>query len=430
MSSLAICQALLPLVVWVACAACGAPAAEARFFLRDGDRVVFLGDSITNAGGFVQDVDLTLRTRFPEQRFTLLNLGLPSEGVTGLTERDHPFPRPDVHERLERALAKTRPTVVVACYGMNDGIYHPFSEERFAVYQAGMRRLVERVRASGARLVLLTPPPFDPVPVGEKARAAGAADFSYKAPFAGYDAVLDRYSDWLKTLRGPGVTVVDIRTPVLDFLATSRRQDAKFALSADGVHLNAAGHRLIAAALLRAWGLPPLAERAELDLRAGKIRAGRVRDLALKEGGARFTWEVSMPLPPEPGLAKVGEPPGQDAHLLVVRGAPGQRYTLFEGDRPLGEVSRDELARGVALEHFPDCTLNRRAADLLALVRQRERLLTPAWVGDVGHKRPGTPAGLPLPEAERQAAALEERIGTSAGPVVLALRAEPAGKPE
>src|SRR5262245_19842363 len=41
------------------------------------------------------------------------------------------------------------------------------------------------------------------------------------------------------------------------------------------------------------------------------------------------------------------------------------------------------------------------AADgILPLVRERVRLLRDAYVGQAGHKRPGVPAGLIVPEAE------------------------------
>ena len=35
------------------------------------------------------------------------------------------IPRPDLHERLERVLTQTKPDLVFARYGMNDGIYLP-----------------------------------------------------------------------------------------------------------------------------------------------------------------------------------------------------------------------------------------------------------------------------------------------------------------
>ena len=61
--------------------------------------------------------------------FLSINLGLPGETVTGLSEPGHPFPRPNVHERFGRVLAGGKPDLVFACYGMNDGIYYPFSDD-------------------------------------------------------------------------------------------------------------------------------------------------------------------------------------------------------------------------------------------------------------------------------------------------------------
>lgn len=57
-------------------------------------------------------------------------------------------------------MAQVKPAWVVACYGINDGIYHPFSEKRLAAYQAGVEKLITKVNASGARLILLTAPPY------------------------------------------------------------------------------------------------------------------------------------------------------------------------------------------------------------------------------------------------------------------------------
>src|SRR5689334_11715669 len=80
--------------------------ADEPFLLKDGQRVVFLGDSNTFAGLYIAYLDGYLRTRFPDKRFELINLGLPSETASGLSEPDHPYPRPDVHTRVEQALAR------------------------------------------------------------------------------------------------------------------------------------------------------------------------------------------------------------------------------------------------------------------------------------------------------------------------------------
>ena len=112
-------------------------AAEPERLLDPGKRILFLGDSITHAGYYVSCLEAQLRAANPASNPVLINLGLPSETCSGLSEPDHPFPRPDVHERIDRALAKIKPDVVFACYGMNDGVYYPFSDERFAAYKKG-----------------------------------------------------------------------------------------------------------------------------------------------------------------------------------------------------------------------------------------------------------------------------------------------------
>jgi lysophospholipase L1-like esterase len=98
-------------------------AVHAKPLIEPGDRVLCIGDSITAAGHYVSYLDMQLQIEYPNDPPTVVNLGLSSEGVTGLSEPDHPFPRPNVHERLTRALDQFKPDVVIACYGVNDGIY-------------------------------------------------------------------------------------------------------------------------------------------------------------------------------------------------------------------------------------------------------------------------------------------------------------------
>ena len=167
-----------------------------------------------------------LRAMFPAATVELLNLGLPSETVSGLSEPGHAggsFPRPDLHERLARVLEKARPDLLVACYGMNDGIYYPFGEERFQKFQNGIKKLRERAAASGAEVIHLTPPSFDSVPLKGRTLPAGLAE--YPSPFEGYNQVLDRYSEWLLAQRAKGWEVVDIHGPMNRFLAERRRDN-------------------------------------------------------------------------------------------------------------------------------------------------------------------------------------------------------------
>jgi lysophospholipase L1-like esterase len=219
-----------------------------------GERVLWLGDSITQAGDYVTLTEYLLEKKYPANNLDIISIGLSSETASCLSENDHPFPRPCVQERLQRALDLLKPQVVIACYGMNDGIYHPQNAERMAAFERGIHRLIAAAKASGARVILLTPTPFDRVPV-TGLRDAHAPDFSYKAPFERYDDVLADYSAWEKKLPAAEATVVDLHTPIDAYLAERRKTESKFSFTKDGIHPDLAGHLLMARTLIQGLGV-------------------------------------------------------------------------------------------------------------------------------------------------------------------------------
>ena len=224
--------------------------------LPNARRILFLGDSITYGGTYVQIVEAALIAQHPEKKYEIMNLGLSSETVSGLSEEGHAggkFPRPDLHERLDRVLAKTKPQLVIACYGMNDGIYYPLSPERMKAYQDGMLKPRAKVAAAGAEIIHLTPAAFDPLPIQARLLPAGLKD--YPQPYAGYDEVLTAYSQWLLDQRKEGWVVLDVHGAMTQALAEARRGDAQFTFSKDGIHPNAEGHLVMAQPLLQHWGL-------------------------------------------------------------------------------------------------------------------------------------------------------------------------------
>lgn len=289
-----------------------ASAQETAFPLK-ARKLLFLGDSITHAGEYVVWIELQMRLQGLNPRPEFINAGLSSETCSGLSEPDHPFPRPDVHERLDRALRLVQPDVVVACYGMNDGIYHPFSSERFEKYQQGINELVKKVHAVGAKIVLLTPPPFDAEPLKKSGKLlpAGRDKYAYFAVYELYDDVIREYGKWLLLQTHGADLVVDLHHPVTAYVAEKRKSDPAFTLAPDGVHPTSEGQRVIAETLLRAWGVE--------------------------------SWKQPNPV-------------------------------------------------------------------LQMKMMERGCILHDAWLSHVGHKRPGTPAGLPLAEAQQKAAEIEREI--------------------
>ncbi|MCY9656751.1 GDSL-type esterase/lipase family protein [Paenibacillus chondroitinus] len=216
-------------------------------------RILFLGDSITAEGTFIAFLEAILLQHFPGQGFTLINIGVPSETASGLTEGDHPFPRPCVHERIERALLITKPDWVVLGYGMNDGIYSPFSQERFLAYQKGLLEAVRIVHSSGAKAIVMTPPAFDSSAIRQETLLADGHHeqaYSYLTPYEHYNDVLKTYARWLLWQEGIADEVVNIYDPLLQARENARMNDPDYR-SGDGIHPHADGHWVIAETLLR-----------------------------------------------------------------------------------------------------------------------------------------------------------------------------------
>ncbi len=211
-------------------------------------RIVFLGNSITLAGTYVNDVETYLRVQYPGRKLEIINVGLPSETVSGLSEPGHAdgkFPRPNLHERLAKVLEQTKPDLVFACYGMKNCIYMPFDTSRFQKFKEGINWLHDQVVETGARLIYLTPPDYDEV----------------KGKSIGYTNVLDRYADWILSRRClSNWEVIDIHYPMKKYLQVHRKIDSTFALAPDGVHPSEAGHWIIAKQILLYLGWKKIAQ--------------------------------------------------------------------------------------------------------------------------------------------------------------------------
>lgn len=250
---------------------------KAHQLVAEADRIVVLGDSITYGGRWVALLDCWKETA--GLTGMVIDMGLSSETVSGLSEEGHAggkFPRPDLHERLDRVLRLSRPDVVLACYGMNCGIYQPLEPGRFASYRTGIERLHTAVEASGASIIHLTPPICDQRP--DKPGPAGETD---------YDAVLAEYSRWLLSKRTDGWLVFDVHGPMKQALERARQADPSVIFSPDTVHPNDTGHWAICRAVLDGLGVPAdwTEEQAQPLLPLVTKRLNLLRDSYLSAAG-------------------------------------------------------------------------------------------------------------------------------------------------
>lgn len=201
-------------------------------------KIVFVGDSITQDARYVSYVTYYLNRLHPDKKFDITGLGLGSETLSGLSEEGHAggkFPRPCLFERLGRLLEKTKPEIVFACYGMNDGIYQPLDEQRFDAFRKGVNKLITQCKEAGVKEIFLITPPIHDDPKGAT---------------TDYDKVMAAYAAWQVSLKIPNVHVIDLHT------AMRKARDARNELfSKDRVHPGDEGHLLMAKTILDGIGV-------------------------------------------------------------------------------------------------------------------------------------------------------------------------------
>ena len=349
----------------------------APFALRDGDRVVFYGDSITQEGGYGRFVEEYVRTRFPRWEVRFYNAGVGGDTVRG------GWAGP-VEVRLERDVIALRPTLVTIMLGMNDGGYKPFDPQTLATFGDGYRALVAKLRQAlpGVRITFIRSSPFD--------------DVARPPQFApGYDDALRRLGCYVTSLGAKeGATVVDFRDPVNAGVASVLKDDAALARQVvpDRVHPGPAGHMVMGATLLRAWAAPALVTRVEIDA-AGRrlVAASNTEASGLVAAGGGLAWTqidraLPLPLSYEDATVELAQKAGADLEsldqqVLVVSGLAPGRYELKIDGQAVGAFTDAELARGANLARlntpmrWQAFTVAWSAGDGLELQRLRRRLL-------------------------------------------------------
>lgn len=407
-------------------------AVDDGFYLKGGETVVFFGDSITQAGTYVEYVEAFLLTRFPGKRFRVVNRGVSSETISGTSEPDHDPARPCAHDRFTRDAVSEKPDVIVSCFGMNDGNYHPFDEERFNRFKGGVRRLIDRTRTeTQARLVILTPPPFDPY--HRLVLDPDAKTYGYKYAAIDYDATLEQYSRWLMGLKEKDVLVVDIHSALNEHLKKRRAKQVSFGFQQDGIHPDATGHWLMAQTLLLAWKAPGVVAELHLDAVRGVAADGRVTNIRREGDRLFFDWQTPLPMPVDSKwdaesirIANVRS--RLNRYRLAVTGLSPGRYRLTVDEKEFATVSAEQLADGLDLSDYAAFPANHAAARLLSLVHDRQQRLYVAWRRSVG-TWPTTDNAMwdrvPVEDLRQKADELGRQIDVIRQPVLMRISIEP-----
>ena len=217
-------------------------------------KVVFLGDSITEAGVYDNEVGvpsgdtliypkytgfITLLKNDIEDDIELIGKGVSGDKVSNLLER------------YKEDVLSLNPDIVFIYIGIND-VWHKYdfgTGTDILFYENGLRKIIADIKSNGARVVLCTP-----TVIGEN-----KGEFTLVNKFKDIETMeimngdLDAYSDVIRKLSSELDTdLIDLRKIFVNYILENNPNNEPAGITTyDGVHLNDLGNKLIADEMLK-----------------------------------------------------------------------------------------------------------------------------------------------------------------------------------
>ncbi len=310
---------------------------RAEFAIRDGDTVVFLGDSITAARQYGKIVETYTLLRFPERKVRFINAGKGGETAKGSLER------------LDKDVFGQGATVVTVAYGVNDiGWGFKADEAHRKEYLQAIGEIVQQCKLHNVR-------PF----------ICSAAITSEDPDKAEHGFLQKMCDEGLALAKAKGAGTIDVqrsmRAVQRRMLAANVKESDKAKPARmhveDGVHLTELGQMAMAFAILKGLGAPAEVSSATLDAGSAKVLAVdscQITEVQRQRDGLSFT-RTDERLPLNLGLLWLLE--GRfvpfteelNGYWLSVTNLTAGEYEILAGGPSLGKWDAKALAAGVNL---------------------------------------------------------------------------------
>jgi len=344
-----------------------------------GERIIFLGNSITEAGYYESYIWLYYMLHFPDRRITVYNGGIGGDRAKNILDR------------FDDDVLPKKPTTICLTFGMNDTGYFEFlwanadSAAKARVKESGeyFEKIREKLRKIGsAKKVMISSPLYDETVKNPKnlfpKKSEAMRDI---AAFQEKAAQEDRWS------------FVDFLRPMTEISILEQKKDSTFTLTgSDRIHPGNAGHFVMAWLFLKQQGMTgqPVADMV-IDAAAGKtVRSDncRISSLSGAPGDLRFDYlAFSLPFPQDSVPRLWGNPQRQTEALdvipfneemnrekLTVKGLGEGNYAVTMDGRPIGNWTGAQLGKGIDLATLKNTPEYDQAMSVLWLNEERMAL--------------------------------------------------------
>lgn len=355
---------------------------------KDGDTVVFLGDSITHGGSYHAYLTDFYRTRYPDANIRFVNSGIGGDTAAAALRR------------IPEDVAAYEPTHVAVHFGMNDVGRFSYCtesssdtlmarEDAQVSYRRNMAKLLSEVRrvTPRSKLMYLTPTHYDDTAVITNAPKNWTGWQSVNQ--VGCNVGLSLMAGYvLSAAKADGADSLDWFSLMSNFVARRRKTDPSFMTTAiDRVHPGPLGHSIMAWAFLQHQGVDPVVSEVSVDAKEGRVMAvaNATAEFVAVGADGRVSFDllaraIPFPVPPEalPVIGEFGVEQQLNRETVTVTGLYPGCYVLKIDGEVVGEYAEVELARGVWLGFNAKTPQYRQAQSVFARVeelRQEERIL-------------------------------------------------------
>ena len=356
---------------------------------KDGDRAVFLGNSITHGGHYHSYIWLYYMTRFPEMRLTILNAGVGGDQAS------------DMVKRLDGDVFSKRPTVLITTFGMNDTGYFEyngdqperFADERVKASYDAYKQMETRFKGLvNTKMVLVGSSPYDETAVIDE-----------NTPFKNKNKAMLRIIDFQKkSAEENNWEFFDLNQPMTEINQRYQQKDPKFTICGnDRIHPDNDGHMVMAYLVLKAQGFVGK-EVATISVDASKneiVSASNciISDLKKVSGGISFDYLANaLPYPMDTIARGWGQKRSQaqvvdiipfmeemNKEELKVIGLKG-KYKLLIDNEEIGTWSAADYAKGINMASLTNTPQYQQALRIMHLNEERweieGRFRELAWV--------------------------------------------------
>lgn len=307
------------------------------YALKDGDRVVFLGNTLIERAAQSGYIETQLTLANPDANITFRNLGW--SGDTVWAESRAGFDTPvEGFERLRESVLIAKPTLIFVGYGGNEAYAGARGIPNFV---AGLRRLLQVLGETEAKIVFLSPirhedlgrPLPDPQPHNKDLRL---------------------YADTMRTLaQRKGLGWIELE-PALSVQAVAQ---PSLPLTSNGMHLNDYGYWR-AAEIIAQRGSHESTDWQVAISADGKVNQAsgtQVDEVSSTDGRLKWTaLDDRLPAPLNPHTSSESSGTSSAERLLQVTGLAEGDYQLSIDGEPVRTATASEWKAGVSLTAGPE----------------------------------------------------------------------------